>query len=280
VRPWIALPLLALACSPGPSEETLIDELQVVGAIVEPPEIGAGEEAIIDVVVADPVGTGAEVLVWSCTGFGAECLEADAPLSEWAAVGVPLDQHLAIPWSAPPALGALVGEGETVAIPLWVLSCAPGLCPLIDDVATALERGGAAPAALIADLADPLEWMADLPMSGVSLAQRSLVLSGRPPEERNANPVIEVRREAPSTVSAGEDVELPIRVSDEGGTVDLAFGLATGGGFGMPSFDVLDGRAVLRWYAPDETGEVDLFVVVDDGEGGSAVWRERAVVTE
>jgi hypothetical protein len=280
VRYAIAIALLALGCGPGPSDETLIDELQVVGAIVEPPEIGPGEDATVEVVVADPLGTGADVLVWSCTGFGAGCLEAPAPLPEWAAVGSLEDEQLVIPWTASPALGALLEEGETAEAGLWVLACEPGLCAVIDEVRAALDDGGAAPDALVADLADPFAWVADLPIDGVSLAQRSLVLSARPQEQRNTNPVIDVRRDGPTTVSPGQDLELPIEVSDDGDTVELAFGLATGGGFGLPSFDVLDGEAILRWYAPDETGEVDLFVVVNDGEGGTAVWRERALVSD
>ena len=227
--------LLLVACAMGPSEETLLTDLRVVAAVAEPPEVAPGEETTIEVTVADPSGAGAEVLVWTPAGRFAGDL---------------VDQRVT---------GTLPVSDEVGAAPLWVLACEPGLCPMIRDEGF--------------DLSDPDEWIAELPMEGVSLATRAFPVSRE--RTRNANPVVTVTGDLAS--SAGAEVELDVDVVDEDETT-VVFGYTTGGGFGMASFPVVGGASILTWYAPEEEGPVDLFVVVQDDRGGAAVWRGEATV--
>jgi hypothetical protein len=58
-----------------------------------------------------------------------------------------------------------------------------------------------------------------------------------------------------------------------------AAGLTTAGGFDAVSDPVdPDGRVTLSWYTPEDPAPADLYVVVDDGLGGTAVWRGSATV--
>ena len=67
--------LLALAaCGEGPSDESLIANLQVVSVVAEPPEVGPGEAVTLTATVADPAALAPEVLVWTCTSLGEGCL--------------------------------------------------------------------------------------------------------------------------------------------------------------------------------------------------------------
>jgi hypothetical protein len=97
--------------------------------------------------------------------------------------------------------------------------------------------------------------------------------------ERNANPVITVTAPLPETITAEEELDFPLDITDDTVTDALvAVGLTTGGGFGAPLFDVFEGRADLVYYAPNQSGVVDLYVIVEDGDGGSAVWRGQTTV--
>lgn len=227
---------LVAACG-GPDEATLLDELKVVAAVAEPPDVLAGEPYDLSFTVADPLDEGGEWLAWSC-------------LPELGCVteGGPLDGE------------TLSVQAVGVApVPVWFLACAPGAC----DLGEADEER----------LLDPIGWLEELPMTGVTLASRltRVVAEGA---ERNENPRIEV---APSGLSAPAEADLSFRFVVPG--AEQAFGLGTGGGFTMGSFDVArDGAVELVWVAPKETGIYRLYVVFDDGEGGTAVWSDDVEV--
>lgn len=278
----IAWTLFAFGCAPGPSPETLIDDLRVVAVVAEPPEVAPGERASFEVTVADPAVRGVELLVWTCTDLGSGCLEgaADEARAEgvtWPEVLPVEDGRATALIDVPLALGGVldaVGEDPLMATAVWALACEPGLCPLVEDA----RSGRVDPA----DLADPTRWMVDLPLDGVSLGLRSLAVSNR--EERHQNPVLEPDFDEVPTVAAGEAIDLDFRVAAVGDSAvgrDI-FGYASAGGFDMaPVTSVSTDVTSLTWYAPEDGlsgDEVTLWVVLTDELGGSAVWRGTATV--
>lgn len=258
--------VLLLACTPGPDEETLVDEVRVVALTADPPEAAPGTEVALTAWVGDPEGVDPDVLLWTCLDLGKGCAEAAAP-GFGVTRGKAVDGVLATTRVAPAELAPLVADGETVLpVPTWVLACAPGLCPLVELVDA--EPGSDAAAEAAALLADPFGMMEDLPMEGVSLGFATLDVSTR------AAPVTN-----PSLgVVDGEVVAAP------GGEVDLVFttdaaevwAYTTAGGFGMPAVAPVDGAATHTWYAPEEAGEATLWAVALGAEGGATVWRGAA----
>jgi hypothetical protein len=240
----ILAPLLLLtACGMGPSDETLLDELRVIGAVVEPPEIAPGESVDVTATVVDPLQAGMELIIWACTPTTSGCAEDRLPLAERMAV---------------PAMTGNTGTAtlRTPIVPLpedtvisgivWLLACEPDLCEVIAEARTALANDSDFPDAL---------------------------------RDRNANPIITVTAPLPATILAEEELDFPLDILDDTVTDGLvAVGLTTGGGFGSPLFDVFEGRADLVYFAPDQSGVVDLYVIVEDGNGGSAVWTGQTTV--
>ncbi|MBN2800106.1 MAG: hypothetical protein JXX28_13255 [Deltaproteobacteria bacterium] len=269
-------PLLLLslfACADGPSEETLVSDLQVIATVAEPPEVAPGEQVSLRTVVADPQERGAEVLTWLCTPVGGACLEASQPLDQWVHLGASAEDSASLVVS--PALGAALTQTDEVAAVAWVLACEPGLCPVVEEARADLEQGVLSPD-LGAALSDPVSWMADLPIAGVSLALRTVPVSLRTAEERNANPVLRVTGPEGAVLAEGlESLEVEVEDQDQETTV---YGLATAGGFGSPFSAVLGGTALLSYYAPAETVPATLYVVAQDGRGGTAVWTGEAQV--
>ncbi|MCO4746764.1 MAG: hypothetical protein KC912_18355 [Proteobacteria bacterium] len=272
------LPIIALlaACSPGPSEDTLVDELRIIAAVAEPPEVLPGETTSVDVLLADPLGAGATVAVWACTPADeTSCVEAGSPLAGRLAVGELVDGHFVADLTVNPAWAAFASD-EPIPSPLWVLACEPGACPQLDALGDALAAE--APTDAIEELmATPTDWVAELPLTGVTLGAKSLMVSTRDAENRNANPTLTV--DGDFTSSAGEELTFEVSVEDdEDESVVEVMGLTTGGGFGLTAFAFLNGQAEMRWYAPDEPSLVRLYAVATDGVGGTAVWTGEATV--
>ncbi|MFT4627289.1 MAG: hypothetical protein ACI8PZ_005971 [Myxococcota bacterium] len=257
-----ALPLAALACSAGPNAETRIEELRVVQVVVEPPEVAPGDIAQATITIADPEARGVEVLTWTCTDLGEGCLEQSLPLELWAVVSTPVDEQVEHTIAVPQELSALVSQVPFLVTTVWVLACEPGLCPVIDDVVRGRARPGT--------LADPDALLTDLPITGVSLASRRVVVSDAPVDARNMNPVITPDFLDDALVSDARSIELRFVVDEE--TV-VAYGFADAGGFGMPAEDARDGAVEVEWFAPNRRRDTNLYVAFEDGEGGAALWR-------
>lgn len=236
------LPLVVvalIACEDGPSPETLVDDVQVIAGVAEPLASAPGEPWMLTATVADPLERGAEVLVWSCVE---DCVTVRASLQ---------DERVVIP------------QVSVAPVPVWILACDPEICELDDPDP--------------ADLRDPVGWMQRLPLDGVSLATRQVLLTEEPPEDRPENPLLvaepAIRRL--DAVPAGGRRVLEFEVP--GATT--AWGYSTAGGFSRPSEDVaMDGRVELEWFAPEESGIVRLYVVFEDELGGTRVWRSDASV--
>jgi hypothetical protein len=252
---WMTLWLLP-GCAMGPVEETIIDELRVVSAIAEPPEVAPGESYTLDVTVADPVGDGFELLVWTCP-------------PEEAPPGVELPPEL-LGGPCTVARPTVDADGHarltslaTVPVPQWVLACAPGAC----DVDDATER----------QLRDPVDWLSGLPLEGVSAAFRLVRIAIPPAEAALENPVVEEVGPTDQLRDAGPKDPVTLRFVVPG--AETAYGRATVGGFSRPSFDVADdGTVELEWYGPRERdpGAGTIYVVFE-GEAGAAALVELPV---
>lgn len=269
--------LMLVACG-GPNEETLIDELRVVAMVAEPPEVAPGESVQISVLTSVPEETETEQMTWSCLPMGEACLEGQGgSLENWVHQGE-LDAVGATTYSIdlPVELGAFLQEEEELRVPLWTLSCAPGVCPLFAMAKDSPDAAATGWAGLMSALADPISELALLPKEGVSLAVRTLVVSDRAPESRNQNPVLVPESLDAVSVSLEQSVELQFSLEDEGENLQ-AFGYTTIGGFGTAGKEVDAGVFDLTLFGPIETSEATegrLFVVVNDGQGGTATWTQ------
>ncbi|MBX2798342.1 MAG: hypothetical protein KTR31_11750, partial [Myxococcales bacterium] len=201
---------------------------------------------------------GSEVLLWSClpitgsAGLAPDLRGALPPGVEPGCVRhhqVPVDEQVVV-------------QGVAVApLPVWMLACAPGLCGDLQGVDDA-------------QLEDPLDWLTELPVSGVSAASRAAPLHMEG-EEPALNPPIE--ESPPLLVEGATGQVIPLSFLAPG--AQIAFGYTTAGGFSMPSYDVSsEGRVALSWVAPEEPGAARLYVVVEDGRGGSTLWRGDAAI--
>ena len=271
---------LLWACSPGPNPETLIDELRVVAAQAEPAEAAPGETLELSIWVADPDAGSGDLLVWPCTNFGEGCLEAEASAAGDGIgpqlVELSADQPMSMEMEVPAVLAGILASLEPEEVfegsLLWMLACAPGVCPVIEEV-----RGGTSDWDV---LGAPLDWLGTLPMTGVSLAYLPLALSFRDPAERPINPELSPEFDQPPSALAGEASTLRFLVADideEG----VGYGYASAGGFSNTEFAWRDGGIELDWYAPVDgvAGDVvQLWVVYRAVAGGVAVWTGEASV--
>jgi hypothetical protein len=272
VKQFLALSLALVACG-GPVEETLVDELRILAMVPDAPEVGAGEATPISVLTVDPTGEGYDLLVWTCTSLGppgSECPESVEPLPTYAQViraGDPVR-----PTISPAAnLAPLLVDGVTIPSSLRALACLPGTCEIMDQVEAAGDSE--APLDVVERLTDVGVLLREEPILGVAASQRSWMVSGRPPETRNQNPVVATPA-GEWVVDIGNSLTIELEVADDEAGL-FAYGYATAGGFGAAEVAVLNGTVLLEWFAPAEDLEapVLLFVVVQDARGGSTVWN-------
>ncbi|MFK7926566.1 MAG: hypothetical protein AB8H79_00140 [Myxococcota bacterium] len=268
---------LGLVACGGPVEETLVDELRIVAAIPSVAEAEPGSTVSLNTLIVRPDAGPVDVLMWMCTPTGppgSPCLEASAGTTGgWMAVvrGAGLDASGEVTIS--PLLSAAVADGP-VQVPTWFLACEPGLCPIIDQAEAALTNDDSD---LPAVLADPSALLQGLPLTGVAATQRSVWVSSRPEAERNVHPVV---ASGPVDVLKGDTeigAEFSLELEDSGPLI--AYSYATAGGFAEASTDADVDGVTLTWFAPEEgEGAVDLYVVVQDAEGGEALWRGTAEI--
>ncbi len=273
--------LVAIGCT-GANLETLIDELRVVAMVAEPPEVAPGEPTELEIYVADPSGNGAAVFAWTCTNLGDGCMEEEGG-AQSVATGIPESGRLTVPLAPSPALaGPLAGMGgeRLEATAMWALACTAGTdCPLVDNHPAAANRGLAPWGEdLACQLEDPGAWMEDLSIQGTSLAYRLLNVSVNAPEDRHQNPTLTPVSEEELVWKPEEEFSLVFEVAGTLSEEARVFNYATGGGFTMTDTLVEAGEVTLDGVAPEEDGEVQLWVVLNDGLGGVAVWTGTARV--
>lgn len=277
--------MLALACDMGPSDVTVIDDVQIVHAGVNRPVVLPATSHPFTVTVADPTGGGVELLAWACTGFDGTCLEADwmAPADRLKVVDA-VDQgefaeDAALSFVAPAELAVLL-QGDT-GLPFepfagfWFLACEPGLCPWIQQARDALAAGSI-DAELEAFLGDPAAGLRDVPAAGSSLANRRLPLTTGDAAELNTNPELRLAQDVELTVDPAAEVPLTFEWIDEfPDSIELQ-AFTTVGAMGPPTATWDD--PVITWYAGDEAASGRIYVVARDGLGGTALWRADAAV--
>jgi hypothetical protein len=272
--------LLGLAaCVSSTPDLTLIDRLQVIALVAEPPEVGPGEHLRLTTHVLDPERAAFDVLMWFCTDLGDGCAERGdpgLPLSAFARVVRDADRAAGVSFLVPPQVGEVLGGSVRVTTFVgWALACRPGSCPILDEVEADPAPNSPAWEATVAALAVPRDLVLGRSLDEASLAYRRLTLSIRSFEERNMNPILRFEGVRPIEVQAGRSLRLVFDVFDGA----IANPYSSTGGFERSSYVVNSGELLANWTAPEQPGLSELVVVVDDALGGAAVWQVDATVT-
>lgn len=273
--------LTVLACG-GPAEVTTIRDVQIVHVGASPAELLPGEATTLTVTVADPQGGGVELLAWPCTDLGEGCAEdLGQPVAEWVTVLDPQGEDATLALVASPLWTAFL-EADTGGLAFdpyagaWFLACRPGLCAPIDLARAAPAPGSEDDLTLRTFLHDPTAGMADLPLDGASLGQRRVPVSDRPAEERNENPELRLEDDRALSLAPGGEEELTFGLIDETPDALQLDGYTSIGTLGPARTDFY--APSFTWYAGDQAGAGRIYVVLRDGEGGSALWRGDATV--
>jgi hypothetical protein len=234
--------------------------------------------------VADPFQRGAEVLVWPCSPVEFEgrlrCLEGidpegrGVPVSNWTKIGIVRDDHVTQVRLPPLQTVLLQGSDEDlqkdgVPVPMWVLACDPGVCPIFEAVRADPKPATEAYARVARWLADPESLAGQGPRDQVSVALKFYQLAGTD-TERTSVPQVDPlgRREFPDqnlirwrfrvqdgSPTAEDNVDWDVRVRYTAGRiVQRTFA---------------DGFLEVTW-TPGPTPRVgSMIIAVSDGRGGT-----------
>ena len=275
----LSLGFLCLGCEEAVPAATQIKHLQIVSVVADPPEVEPRETTDITVTIADPDGLNPEVAVWVCVPFGdaGRCLESELTGEAQRVVTGPRDSttHAFTATVVPLAIDiAEVDEildagGAFRGILAFALACAPGACPLFDQ----LDNGTVDPI----DLSDPSRLLRHVPMSKAHAAWRTLAVTREDPQFRQSNPVLLPQFTAPLEVKAGDTRELNVAVDGQFSD-GLIYPLTTVGGFAEHAVSTGPEPPVLPWVTAKSDAGKDghVYIVVDDGSGGQAVWFGEA----
>ncbi len=194
-----------LGCVPLPFDTDYAATLQVVTVVADPPQVDPFAPVELQAWVADPFDRGADVMIWPCSPVQLDdrvrCFEGldlegkGTRLPVFVRTGTAADDHLSVT-VLPPIQSVLAlqqlpedAQRDGVPIPVFVLACDPGVCPIFDQVRADPEPGSEAYARAARLLADP-EQMADQgPRESVSLALKFYTLAGLE-TERTSNPLL------------------------------------------------------------------------------------------
>lgn len=288
----------------GPDQETLVDELRVMAIQTVPAEVqlrdftpdesGVVDAPVINVVVADPLQSGYQVAIWPCTNFGEGCEERkvfEETPEEWVELIEGTESLVTVPVLNNPLWGALLSQSPTPDVPvsitsIFVLACAPEVCVEIQNAINGTWD--------LDKFANPLGWISKLPLEGSSMAIKQLPVSnGMTDDTRLKNPTLIplFDLEEPLTVSGVDPTLLPFEITlfQQDAGVASIFGYTTLGGFdrnvfannGLKMAELEPAERSINWYAGEaEPGVADLFVIVEDGLGGTGVWLGSGSVVE
>lgn len=259
-----ALASSLLGCSMGPDTSTLLSDTQVVMVRSDPPALGAGQVATLETLIVDPQERGLEVMQWTCTFAGEGCLEPQLAMDEgepWPGLVYQDRERFEGSVMASPALTEILGPEPVPLLSIWTLACEPGLCPLMDAEGEELMEG----------LESPADLLQDLPIYGVSLSQRRIRVAGVPLEASNPTLVCE----GPTQGVVEEEMAFSCAVEGEFADQAAVYGYANSGGWQGQSVQILGGALELdySYFPSDQAGPVDLYLVLQDGNGGSALWE-------
>lgn len=279
----VVIALLLLACG-GPSDVTIVRDVQIIHVGAEPTELLPGEETTLTVTVADPLGEGVQILAWPCTDLGEGCAEdLGQATSEWVSVLDPVDEDASLTLAAS-TLWTQALTSDAGGLPfepylgVWFLACRPGLCSQLDLALGQPAIGSDDDKALRAFLHDPTAAMADLPLDGSSLGQRRVPVSGASVEDRNQNPELRLEEDRDLSLVVDGEEALTIGLIDETPGLLQLDGFTTIGRLGPSRTDFYD--PVFTWFAGEEAGSGRIYIVLRDSAGGSALMRKDATVAE
>ena len=268
-----------LSCSMS-SPSTLVDELRVMAIQTEPAEISPfDQDVILRLLIAEPQNRSVDVMYWTCTNLGDGCLEGELyaeDLTQWPQLFSRSTLLTERELSIPPALGGVIDSLPPDAIPffgtiMWVLACVEEECSILEDV----KQGRIDQEAL----SNPLDVIGSLPFGVASLAFSSIPISNRTIEERIQNPVLvaidpqERIQEPEETLDLSFSYSLNAQPNED----SLIYGYTTLGGFEESSrsnaqLQQEEGEVVLSWFAPETEGVGEAYVILENGEGGTAIW--------
>ena len=266
---------------------TRVDELRVMGVQSVPAEITPGSVVDINILMADPIGEGADVLVWPCTDLGEGCLEgelfADNP-SLWIQSFSYEEAITTLSFSVPMELAGVVSQLPEEFIPftgtvMWVLACIPDEC----DVISQYEQGNVS----TSDFSNPSKMVEGLEFGRFALAKRSLRISNRPESEQVQNPILGFDDSQDLVLGSGESKELEFSyelLSPQANAVYLS-GYSSAGyiqegpprGFGEDEFS-MTGTQSIQWIAQENPEEGIMYVILEDDVGGVVFWSSPAIV--
>ena len=266
---------------------TRVDELRVMAVQSVPAEITPGSAVDINILMADPIGEGADVLVWPCTDLGEGCLEAelfaDNP-SLWIQSFSYEEAVTTLSFSVPMEIAGVVSQLPEELIPftgtvMWVLACVPGEC----DVMSQYDQGNLD----LSDFSKPSKMVEGVGFGRFALAKRSLRISNRPEPEQIKNPILELDQEQELVLDVGESKELNFSyeiLSLFSEAVYLS-GYSSAGyiqegpprGFGEEEFS-MEGTLSLQWIAQENPEEGFMYVILEDNKGGVTFWTAPAIV--
>ncbi len=266
---------------------TRVDELRVMAVQSVPAEITPGAVVDINILMADPIGSGADVLVWPCTDLGEGCLEAelfaDDP-SLWIQSFSYEEAVTTLSFSVPMALSGVVSQLPPELIPftgtaMWVLACVPGEC----DVMSQYEQGNLN----LNDFAKPSKLVESVDFGRFALAKRSLRISNRPEPEQIRNPVLSFDESQELVLGVGESKELNFSYEIRSQFAEAVYlsGYSSAGyiqegpprGFGEEEF-TMEGTLSLQWIAQENPEEGIMYVILEDDKGGVDFWIAPAIV--
>lgn len=274
----IALMMALIGCGET-SPETLVDELRVLASVATPPEVRPGESFSYESYAANPDDEDLESLTWVCTNLGEGCLEAGG-----GALSLHTGTHdgLAPSWERTLSVSAgmapiLIETGPLSASQVWTLTCTAGTCPLIAEVGS--EDGVDGWSDELAErLANPLDWMSDLPMEGVSLAYQ--VLTASLSDSPHQNPSLEPDADNPTELSRGTAFDLTFAVDGVFSDQAQLYAYVSDGGFKNLNTFIEPGETVTIQGTTPESGEsIRAWIILVDGFGGVGVWTSEFSLT-
>lgn len=274
----ISLLALSLFACGETSPETLVEELRVVASISSPPEVRPSDSFEYTTYIANPNESEVEVLTWVCTNVGEGCLEAVGGTASVARDVVSgAAPSLTRTLGVSPALSGILPEtGPITATQVWTLLCEKGTCPLIEDVGE-ISGFDAWPTTIQDSLSNPLDWMAELPTTGTSLAYQLVTTSLS--ETPHENPTIMASPENPTFLTKDEAFSLEFQVRGALTEDARLYNYISAGGFEMTdTFVTPDECTFLNGVAPEKEDQVTIWVVLLDGLGGVDVWSTQMEV--
>ena len=188
-------------------------------------------------------------------------------------------------FSLSPFIAPLIQELPEELIPftgtsVWVLACTPGACDVFQDA----QEGNVSRDFL----SDPRDLVSTLPMGSYSLAKKSLQVSERPLDERSQNPeIVPDFSEETLILSTTENKELSFTYVLNSIETENArlYGYSSAGYFVEGPPRGYDGEEIpqegdwsLTWQAEEEAEEGEIYVVLENGEGGIGIWTGKAAV--